>query len=245
VLPEPAAGIWRTPNLPHLGWARIDRCDALMPGHAHLPYLADEKHTVDVADTVANPVSTPVLLLPRRFRDDRGWFSETFNRRSLADRGIDCNFVQDNESFSKSSGTIRGLHFQLPPAAQAKLVRVTRGRVLDVSVDLRRGSPSYGRFVSVELSAENGWQLYIPVGFAHGFCTLVDEVTFSYKVSDYYAPQWDAGLRWDDPTIAVPWPVDAAQVHMSAKDANLPSLKEFVSPFAYDGVPLQPLKPPV
>jgi dTDP-4-dehydrorhamnose 3,5-epimerase len=183
----------------------------------------------------------PRLLEPKRFSDTRGWFSETYSERAFAILGIAVRFVQDNQSYSTRRGTIRGLHFQVPPRAQAKLVRVVRGRILDVAVDVRRGSPTYGRFVSAELSAENGRQLYIPVGFAHAFCTLDDHVEVVYKVSDVYAPEYEQGLRWDDPTIGVPWPVAPAEASVSDKDAALPTLVSWTSPFGYDGVPLEAL----
>ena len=183
----------------------------------------------------------PRIIVPKRHADDRGWFSETFHEKRLREIGITCRFVQDNQSSSKRAGTLRGLHFQLPPAAQAKLVSVLRGRVLDVAVDVRRGSPTFGKHVSTELSAESGHQLYIPVGFAHGFLTLEDDVVVMYKVSDFYSPAHDGGIRWNDPDIAFPWPIKAADVITSDKDRRLPLLKEFASPFAYDGHPLAPL----
>jgi dTDP-4-dehydrorhamnose 3,5-epimerase len=159
----------------------------------------------------------------------------------LHDIGITCRFVQDNQSNSKRAGTLRGLHFQLPPAAQAKLVSVMRGRIVDVAVDIRRGSPTFGRHISIELSAESGRQVYIPVGFAHGYLTLEDDVVVMYKVSDYYAPAHDRGICWNDPDIAIPWPFEEADIIISDKDRRLPLLKEFASPFAYDGHPLGPL----
>ena len=167
--------------------------------------------------------------------------AKPFTSSGCADIGITCRFVQDNQSSSKRAGTLRGLHFQLPPAAQAKLVSVLRGRVLDVAVDIRRGSPTFGKHVATELSAESGRQLYIPVGFAHGFLTLEDDVVVMYKVSDYYAPAHDSGIRWNDPEIAIPWPCKDADIIISDKDRRLPLLKEFASPFAYDGHPLAPL----
>ena len=148
--------------------------------------------------------SLPQIIVPKRHVDDRGWFSETFHEQRLAENGIACRFVQDNQSLSARAGTLRGLHFQRPPAAQAKLVSVLRGSILDVAVDVRAGSPTFGKHVSVEVSATNGYQVYIPVGFAHGFLTLVDDVLVMYKVSDYYAPASDDGIRWNDPDIAVP-----------------------------------------
>jgi dTDP-4-dehydrorhamnose 3,5-epimerase len=183
----------------------------------------------------------PRIIIPKRYVDDRGWFSETYHEQRLRDLGIPCRFVQDNQSSSKRAGTLRGLHFQLPPMAQAKLVTVLRGRILDVAVDVRRGSPTFGKYVSEELSAESGRQLYIPVGFAHGFLTLEDDVVVMYKASDYYAPAHDSGIRWNDPDIAFPWPLNELGIIMSDKDRRLPLLKEFTSPFMYDGYPLAPL----
>lgn len=183
----------------------------------------------------------PRLVAPKRHVDHRGWFSETFHEQRLDDLGIRCRFVQDNQSFSACAGTLRGLHFQLPPHAQAKLIMVLRGRILDVAVDLRRGSSTYGRHVVVDISADTGQQVYIPVGFAHGFLTLTDDVLVMYKVSDCYAPACDSGIRWDDPDIAIPWPMSATDLIISDKDRRLPRLAEFESPFAYDGHPLEPL----
>ena len=183
----------------------------------------------------------PRSIVPKRHVDDRGWFSEIFHEKRLRDLGITCRFVQDNQAISRRAGTLRGLHFQLPPAAQAKLVSVLRGRILDVAVDIRRGSPTFGKHVSTELSAENGRQLYIPVGFAHGYLTLEDDVVLMYKVSDYYAPAYDSGICWNDPDIAIPWPFKDTDIIASDKDRRLPLLKEFASPFAYDGHPLVPL----
>ncbi len=187
------------------------------------------------------PVGLPRVLVPKRHVDHRGWFSETFHERRLRDIGIACHFVQDNQSSSKRAGTLRGFHFQLPPAAQAKLVSVLRGRILDVAVDIRRNSPTFGRYVSIELSAESGRQLYVPVGFAHGFVSLEDEVVAMYKVSDYYASAHDTGISWNDPDIAFPWPFKDADIMISDKDRRLPLLKDFTSPFEYDGHPLEPL----
>ena len=183
----------------------------------------------------------PLSIVPKRHVDGRGWFSEIFHEKRLRDLGITYRFVQDNQAISRRAGTLRGLHFQLPPAAQAKLVSVLRGRILDVAVDIRRGSPTFGKHVSTELSAENGRQLYIPVGFAHGYLTLEDDVVLVYKVSDYYAPAYDSGICWNDPDIAIPWPFKDTDIIASDKDRRLPVLKEFASPFAYDGYPLVPL----
>lgn len=183
----------------------------------------------------------PRIISPRRHRDTRGWFSETYHAQRLRDLGITCHFVQDNQSSSERAGTLRGLHFQLPPMAQAKLVSVCRGRIIDVAVDVRSGSPTYGKYVATELSAETGQQLYIPIGFAHGFVTLEGEALVTYKVSNYYAPTSDAGIRWNDPDIAVQWPFKDQEMVISNKDRGLPLLKDLKSPFEYDGHPLQTL----
>ncbi len=190
------------------------------------------------------PVDLPRVLIPTRHVDDRGWLSETFHEKRLHDIGITCHFVQDNQSSSKRAGTLRGFHFQLPPAAQAKLVSVLCGRILDVVVDIRRSSPTFGKYVSTELSAASGRQLYVPVGFAHGFVSLEDDVVAMYKVSEYYAPAYDSGLSWNDPDIAFPWPFEDSDLVTSDKDKRLPVLKDFTSPFDYDGHPLEPLTVP-
>jgi dTDP-4-dehydrorhamnose 3,5-epimerase len=187
-------------------------------------------------------INVPQIITPKRHLDDRGWFSETFHEQRLRDIGMTCRFVQDNVSSSRRAGTLRGLHFQVPPAAQAKLVGVLQGRILDVAVDVRLGSPTYGKHVATEMSAESGRQLYIPVGFAHGFLTLENDVEVMYKVTDYYAPGHDGGIRWDDPEIAIPWPCKHADMTISDKDRRLPLLKDFSSPFVYDGHPLESLK---
>ena len=181
------------------------------------------------------------LLKPRRFEDERGWFSETYNQRRELALGLDVVFVQDNHSLSRSVGVLRGLHFQAPPHGQGKLVRCLRGRIWDVAIDIRKGSPTYGRWVSAELSAENGSQLYVPVGFAHGFVTLEPDTEVEYKVTDYYDRDSEGGLIWNDPTLALPWPLPPGGPVLSDKDLLLPRLAEFSSPFAYDGVPLAPL----
>jgi dTDP-4-dehydrorhamnose 3,5-epimerase len=183
----------------------------------------------------------PRIIAPKRYVDERGWFTEAFHEKRLRDIGITCRFVQDNQSSSKRAGTLRGLHFQVPPAAQAKLVSVMRGRILDVVVDVRRGSATLGKHVSVELSAESGLQIYVPEGFAHGFITLEDDVVVIYKASDFYSPAHERGILWSDPDLAFPWPFKDSEIILSEKDRRLPPLREFVSPFAYDGYPLAPL----
>ena len=175
------------------------------------------------------------ILTPKKFGDHRGFFSETYNKRTLAEQGIGIEFVQDNHSFSAERGTIRGLHFQTPPHAQDKLVRVPKGSILDVAVDIRRGSPTYGKFVSAVISAEAWNQILVPVGFAHGLCTLEPDTVVIYKVSSTYAPDHDFGLLWNDPDLGIDWPVDAAEVKLSDKDRRQPRLREFDSPFAYRG----------
>jgi len=162
------------------------------------------------------------VITPKAFADSRGVFCETYNRQRFFDHGIGLEFVQDNQSVSAAAGTIRGLHFQSPPFAQDKLVRVARGRVYDVAIDLRRSSPTYGRWVAEELSAENGRQLLVPVGFAHGFCTLEPDTVVAYKVTNYYAPANELGIAWNDPDLAIRWPVAADQIVLSDKDGKLP-----------------------
>ncbi|MDO8297955.1 MAG: dTDP-4-dehydrorhamnose 3,5-epimerase [Caulobacter sp.] len=174
------------------------------------------------------------LITPKKFCDDRGFFSETYNRRLLEERGIAYDFVQDNQSLSRETGTVRGLHFQTPPRDQVKLVRVVRGSILDVAVDVRVGSPTYGQHVAVELSAENWKQLLIPVGFAHGFCTLEPDTEIAYKVTDYYSAECDGGILWNDAALGIDWP-GVAGSQLSSKDAALRPLGEFDSPFALEG----------
>jgi dTDP-4-dehydrorhamnose 3,5-epimerase len=184
---------------------------------------------------------SPVQLIrPRRHGDARGWLAETYNRETFAGLGITATFVQDNHSLSVPAFTLRGLHFQTPPRGQSKLVRCVRGRIFDVAVDVRAGSPTYGRWVGAELSAENGHQLFVPVGFAHGFLTLEPDCEVTYKCSDTYAPDHDGGIRWD--SAGIDWPLPAGTApELSAKDVKAPALAGFSSPFAYDGRPLQPL----
>lgn len=171
-------------------------------------------------------------------RMTRGWLSEAFHEQRLSDTGITCHFVQENQSCSKRAGTVRGFHFQLPPAVQAKLVSVLSGRILDVVVDVRRGSPTLGAYVSSELSADTGGQLYVPAGFAHGFVALEDDTVVMYKVSQYYAPAHESGISWNDPDIGFPWPFQESDIITSDRDRHLPLLKDFKSPFEYDGHPL-------
>lgn len=175
-----------------------------------------------------------LILTPRRFGDARGWFSEVWSRRTLAAAGLDIEFVQDNHSRSLDAGTVRGLHFQSPPHAQTKLVRCGRGRVLDVAVDIRRGSPTFGKWAGVELSAENGRQLLIPAGFLHGFVTREPESEVLYKCSDYYAPDCDGAVRFDDPDLGIDWGIDPAMAVLSDKDRAAPLFRNFATPFTYE-----------
>ena len=176
-----------------------------------------------------------VILTPDRFGDDRGFFSESWSRRRLEEAGIALDFVQDNHSLSRAEGTLRGLHFQTPPHAQDKLVRCGRGALWDVAVDIRTGSPTRGQWVGVELSAENGRQLLVPRGFLHGFVTLQPDTEIVYKCSDYYAPDCDRGVRWDDPDLAIGWPLAGRDPVLSDKDARAPTLAEIESPFTWEG----------
>jgi dTDP-4-dehydrorhamnose 3,5-epimerase len=175
------------------------------------------------------------LITPKRFGDMRGFFMETFSAPKLAEAGIERDWVQDNHSLSASRGVLRGLHFQAPPHAQAKLVRVVKGRVWDVAVDIRVGSPTFGKWVSAELSADNDQQMFIPEGFAHGFVTLEPDTEFLYKVSSVYAPESDGGVIWDDPDLNLPWPLDEIDggPQLSEKDGKLPKLADLDSPFVY------------
>lgn len=171
------------------------------------------------------------IIEPRIFGDARGYFFESFNARDFSQlTGVDVNFVQDNESLSRY-GVLRGLHFQLPPHAQSKLVRVVRGAVLDIAVDLRKDSPTYGQHVSVELTAENHRQFFMPKGFAHGFSVLSPEVVFQYKCDDYYHPECEGALAWDDPDLAIDWHLPADKVILSEKDKHHPSFRSFNFPF--------------
>ena len=180
----------------------------------------------------ANLKELILLITPRRFGDQRGFFSETYSRKKYLEMGIDIEFVQDNHSLSRDIGTLRGLHFQAPPHAQGKLVRCVRGAIFDVAVDIRRGSQTYGHWVGYVLSADNAHQLYVPMGFAHGFVTLEPDSEIVYKCSDYYAPETEGAMRWDDPDIGIDWLLTGNPI-LSEKDALAPSLKDFESPFIF------------
>ncbi|WP_163266341.1 dTDP-4-dehydrorhamnose 3,5-epimerase [Chelativorans alearense] len=165
-------------------------------------------------------------IIPQKFGDERGYFSETYNRAKFAEQGVSIEFVQDNQSYSARKGVLRGLHYQLPPRAQDKLVRVLKGRIFDVAVDIRRDSPTFGRWVGLELSEERWNQILMPKGFAHGFVTLEEYTVVAYKVSDYYSPEHERGIRYDDPQIGIDWPVKGLEVQLSKKDTEAPLLQD-------------------
>lgn len=171
------------------------------------------------------------LVSPKRWDDERGFFCETYNASAWEKAGLRPHFVQDNHSLSRDAGTVRGLHFQTAPFAQDKLVRVSRGRILDVVVDLRKSSPTFGRHAAVELSRENWRQLFVPIGFAHGFVTLEPDTEVLYKVTNFYSPQHDFGLAWDDPDLGIKWPVAPDRAVLSAKDRQWPRLRELAGVF--------------
>ncbi len=180
------------------------------------------------------PLPGVKILTPNRFGDERGFFSESWNRRALSDAGIEVDFVQDNHSLSMAVNTVRGLHYQAPPAAQDKLVRCGKGSLFDVAVDARKGSPTYGQWFGIELSFENGKQLLIPKGFLHGFATREAETEIIYKCSDYYSPECDGAVLFDDPDINIDWGLSGEAV-LSAKDKAAQSFAEFDSPFIWEG----------
>ena len=171
------------------------------------------------------------LIRPKRLEDSRGFFAETYNRQRFVDAGIDCEFVQDNQSYSSKSGTVRGLHYQEPPHAQAKLVRVLSGSAVDVAVDVRIGSPTYGQYVSAELSAATGLQIFVPAGFLHGFVTLEPDTHVAYKVDAHYNADAEGAVIWNDETLAIDWGVDPDSVVLSEKDAAAQRFVDFNSPF--------------
>lgn len=173
-----------------------------------------------------------LVVEPAVFGDHRGWFMETYSEAKFHEQELRYQFVQDNQSYSAVKGTLRGLHFQLNPKAQTKLVRCTRGSIFDVAVDIRQGSPSYGKWFGIELNAENKKQLLIPKGFAHGFMTLTEDVEVQYKCDELYAPECDGGILWNDPDIAIEWPIDVIPV-LSAKDEHAPLLKDVTHNFVY------------
>lgn len=184
-------------------------------------------------EVIKSDIEGVVIIEPRIFEDSRGYFFESFSEREFLEKVCNTHFVQDNESKS-SYGVVRGLHFQLPPHAQSKLVRVVEGKVLDVAVDIRRGSPTFGKYVAVELSAENHRQLFIPRGFAHGFAVLSETAVFQYKCDNYYAPQSEGAIAWNDAEIGIDWRIPADKVILSAKDMLHPTLAECNTLFDYN-----------
>jgi dTDP-4-dehydrorhamnose 3,5-epimerase len=185
---------------------------------------------------------SPVVITPRRFADERGWFSETYSARKLAQHGINQRFCQDNQSLSRAAGTLRGLHFQRAPFAQAKLVRCAAGRIFDVVVDIRRQSPTFGRWVGTVLSADEGNQLFVPAGYAHAFLTLEPDCVVAYKVDAFYSAEAEGGIIWNDPDIGIDWPSEVDKPLLSAKDAKLPTLVKLDADFSYNGEPLASLQ---
>lgn len=183
-------------------------------------------------EVIKTDIEGVVIIEPRIFKDARGYFFESFSTKEFQEKVCQTTFVQDNESFS-SYGVVRGLHFQKPPYTQSKLVRVIKGAVLDVAVDLRKGSPTYGKHVAVELTGENHRQLFIPKGFAHGFSVLSDEVLFQYKCDNFYAPQSEGGIAWNDPALQIDWRIPADKILLSEKDTKHPLLEDYNSDFVY------------
>lgn len=183
-------------------------------------------------EVIKTDIEGVVILEPRIFKDSRGYFFESFSAKEFQEKVCQTTFVQDNESFS-SYGVVRGLHFQKPPYTQSKLVRVIKGAVLDVAVDLRKGSPTYGKHVAVELTGENHRQLFIPKGFAHGFSVLSDEVLFQYKCDNFYAPQSEGGIAWNDPALQIDWRIPTDKIILSEKDTKHPLLEDYNSDFVY------------
>ena len=182
-------------------------------------------------DVVSLDIPEVKIITPRRFSDDRGFFSETYNARAFKAAGVDVDFVQDNHSYSAKKGTVRGLHFQAPPFAQSKLVRVLKGSIIDVAVDARKSSPTFGKWVKAELSAENGKQIFVPKGFLHGFLTLESDTEVAYKVDAFYDGASDGSVKWNDPGLAIDWGVSESEASLSEKDAKAQSWAAFNSPF--------------
>jgi dTDP-4-dehydrorhamnose 3,5-epimerase len=186
---------------------------------------------MEIAETAISDVK---VLVPDRHYDERGYLCEVYRRTNLLEAGIDAEFVQENHVYSRLPGTVRGLHFQIPPRPAAKLVRVIRGGILDVAVDLRKGSPTFGQSVAEELTADNGKQLFIPEGFAHGMCSLEPDTEVVYKATAYWDPELDRGIYWDDPELGIPWPVGSDNVVVSAKDRAQPLFAEIETLFEWD-----------
>jgi len=186
-------------------------------------------------EVVETAIPEVKVITPKKFGDQRGFFSETYNRRDWVEAGINLTFVQDNHSYSAAQGTVRGLHYQIPPMAQDKLVRVAHGSILDVAVDLRSGSPTFGQHVSEVISAENWKQVFVPLGFAHGYVTLEPDTEVLYKTTDFYSPEHDRGIIWSDPDLGIDWTIGKGQVILSEKDRALPPLSQVTDFFQYLG----------
>ena len=184
-------------------------------------------------EVIKTDIEGVVIIEPKIFGDSRGYFYESYSQRDFEEKVGRVNFVQDNQSFSHY-GVLRGLHFQNPPYTQSKLVRVIHGKVVDVAVDIRKGSPTYGKYVAVELTGENHRQFFIPKGFAHGFVVLSDTALFQYKCDEFYHPEAEGAIMWNDPDLAIEWPVKAEDIELSEKDKHHPFLKDFESPFVYN-----------
>ncbi|WP_135081582.1 dTDP-4-dehydrorhamnose 3,5-epimerase [Terasakiella sp. SH-1] len=178
-------------------------------------------------DVIALDISDVKLIVPAKFRDERGFFSETYNQQRFAEAGIECPFVQDNHSLSRDIGILRGLHYQKPPFAQDKLVRVVKGKILDIAVDIRKESPTFGQWVSAELSADNWTQIFVPIGFAHGFVTLEENTEVCYKTSAPYAPDYEDGIIWNDPDLNINWLIKDDTIQLSAKDKILQTFADY------------------
>lgn len=184
---------------------------------------------INVIDTEIEGVK---IIEPKIFGDSRGYFYESYSQRDFEEKVAKVSFVQDNQSFSHY-GVLRGLHFQHPPYSQSKLVRVIQGRVMDVAVDIRKGSPTFGKYVTCEMSGENHRQFFVPKGFAHGFVVLSETALFQYKCDEFYHPEAEGAIAWNDPDLAIEWPVNASDIELSEKDKHHPLFKEFVTPFNY------------
>ena len=238
-LPNPAPLTFVCPLLHQVAHGKQIVTSILAPTDRHENRTEQVEQKPGTAKMASSPhlIETAIpgvwAIRPQQFPDNRGSFSETYNARTFAEAGIRLCFVQDNQSISARKGTIRGLHFQIPPMAQAKLVRVINGAVLDVAVDLRRGSPTYGHHVSRVLSAANQEELLIPAGFAHGFCTREDDTVVLYKVSNFYSPPHERGVRWNDTTLAIDWGVSETAALLSERDQAYPGVAELSSVFEY------------
>lgn len=207
------------------------RADTLTPARSRHGSGWTRSREAALLEVIATDIPDVKLITPKRFGDARGFFSETYSRKAFAQAGIDLTFIQDNHSWSAERGVLRGLHYQIAPFAQDKLVRVVRGSILDVAVDIRRGSPTFGRHVSAVISAEKWNQILVPIGFAHGFCVLEPNTEVLYKVTADYAPQHERGIQWDDPELGIDWPIRADEAILSPKDLKNPRYRDVIDWF--------------